>query len=93
MLSAILSELVANPLHATLTCPCIMSTPSCLNRVLDTRKGIPITLSLIYMEVARRVGMPMHGVNLPSHFLLRPDSKDLEVFVDAFHGPNPPLHA
>jgi len=38
---------------------------SCLDEVLATRKGIPITLSLIYMELARRVGVEMVGVNLP----------------------------
>merc|ERR1711976_385671 len=40
---------------------------SCINRVMETRRGIPITLSLVYMEVARRLGVGMHGVNMPSH--------------------------
>lgn len=57
---------------------------SCLNRVIETRTGIPITMSLVFMELARRVGLSMHGVNLPSHFLLRPDSDELAVFVDAY---------
>lgn len=46
--------------------------------------GIPITLSLVYLEVARRVGLPMAGVNLPLHFMLRPAVGELEVLVDAF---------
>jgi len=58
---------------------------SCLNRVLETRTGIPITMSLVFMELARRVGLSMHGVNLPSHFLLRPASDELAVFVDAYN--------
>ena len=64
---------------------------SFLNEVLDRRTGIPITLALIYMEVARRAGLPVEGVNFPGHFLLRcparrglPDAEDL--IIDAFHG-------
>ncbi|GFR45781.1 hypothetical protein Agub_g7235, partial [Astrephomene gubernaculifera] len=45
---------------------------SCINLVLERRKGIPITLALVYSEVARRVGLPMRGVNLPGHFMLQP---------------------
>ena len=44
---------------------------SCLNEVLDRRIGIPITLALVYMEVARRAGLPMEGVNFPGHFLVK----------------------
>ncbi|HEX3644576.1 MAG TPA: transglutaminase-like domain-containing protein [Vicinamibacterales bacterium] len=44
---------------------------SFLNEVLDRRTGIPITLSLVYMEVARRAGLPIEGINFPGHFLLR----------------------
>ena len=44
---------------------------SFLNEVLDRRTGIPITLALVYMEVARRAGVDVQGVNMPGHFLLR----------------------
>ena len=44
---------------------------SCLNEVLDRRVGIPITLSLVYIEVARRAGLRVDGVNFPGHFLVR----------------------
>src|SRR5688572_29509537 len=44
---------------------------SCINEVLDRRTGIPITLSLIYMEVGRRAGLHIDGVNFPGHFLVR----------------------
>lgn len=62
---------------------------SFLNEVLDRRTGIPITLALVYLEVARRAGVPAEGVNFPGHFLVRcrveaPRSKDL--IIDAFHG-------
>ena len=64
---------------------------SFLNEVLERRTGIPITLALLYMEVARRAGLPVEGVNFPGHFLLRcparrvlPDAEDL--IIDAFHG-------
>lgn len=56
---------------------------SYLHEVLDRRSGIPITLSIVVMEVGRRVGVPLHGVSMPGHFLLR-DKVDPEVFVDAF---------
>lgn len=44
---------------------------SCLNKVLDDRAGIPITLSVVYMEVARRAGVRVEGINFPGHFLVR----------------------
>src|SRR5205085_8407373 len=44
---------------------------SFLNEVLDRRTGIPITLALLYMEVARRAGLHVQGINFPGHFLLR----------------------
>lgn len=58
---------------------------SMLNEVLDRRKGIPITLALIYLEIARRIDFPMVGIALPGHFLIRPNRQDMEIYVDAFH--------
>jgi regulator of sirC expression with transglutaminase-like and TPR domain len=58
---------------------------SFLNEVIDRRIGIPITLSLIYLEVARRLDFPMVGINMPGHFLLRPSFEDAGIFVDAFN--------
>jgi len=65
---------------------------SCLNAVLDRRTGIPITLSLVYIEVARRAGLRSEGVNFPGHFLVRvlpdlhTDDPDEGLIVDPFHG-------
>jgi regulator of sirC expression with transglutaminase-like and TPR domain len=61
------------------------SRNSFLNDVIDSRLGIPITLSLVYLEVARRIDFPMIGVGMPGHFLLRPDIPDMDIFVDAFN--------
>lgn len=58
---------------------------SFLNQVLERRVGIPITLSLVYLELAQRVGFPMAGVSLPGHFLIRPTLDDMAIFVDPFH--------
>jgi regulator of sirC expression with transglutaminase-like and TPR domain len=58
---------------------------SFLNDVLDRRRGIPITLSLVYTEVARRASLPAYGVGFPGHFLARVDG-EAGVVVDAFHG-------
>lgn len=64
---------------------------SFLNEVIDRRTGIPITLALVYMEVARRAGVRVEGVNFPGHFLLRcPARRGLvqtdDLIIDAFHG-------
>ncbi|MBK9178159.1 MAG: transglutaminase family protein [Acidimicrobiales bacterium] len=57
---------------------------SFLDEILDRRTGIPLSLSLLTMEVGRRIGVPLAGVGMPGHFLLR--TWDPEVFVDAFDG-------
>src|SRR6266542_5905671 len=64
---------------------------SFLNEVLDRRTGIPITLALLYMEVARRAGLHVEGINFPGHFLLRcPSRPGLpyadDLIIDAYHG-------
>jgi regulator of sirC expression with transglutaminase-like and TPR domain len=56
---------------------------SYLDTVLDRRVGIPITLSVLMMEVGRRIGVPLAGVSMPGHFLVR-DKVDPDVFVDPF---------
>jgi len=58
---------------------------SYLNRVLDRRLGIPITLSTVYLFLGSRLGLPLYGVNLPGHFLLKWRSPDVEFFVDPFN--------
>ncbi len=58
---------------------------SFLNEVIDRRTGIPITLSLVYLAIARRVGLPMVGINMPGHFLIRPVIAEAEICVDPFH--------
>ncbi len=57
---------------------------SYFNEVIDRRTGIPITLSLVYLEVARRIDFPMVGVGMPGHFLIRPEFEEVGIFVDAF---------
>jgi regulator of sirC expression with transglutaminase-like and TPR domain len=59
---------------------------SYLNRVLDTRRGIPISLSIVWLEVARRLKWPAGGVALPGHFIVRLDDPERFVLVDPFHG-------
>jgi len=58
---------------------------SFLNDVLDRRLGIPITLSLIYIELGRRLGLPIHGVALPGHFIVRFEGADPAPFIDPFY--------
>lgn len=59
---------------------------SFLNEVLDRRLGIPITLSLVLMEVARRAGVACEGVGFPQHFLARMPGPSGPILVDAFAG-------
>jgi regulator of sirC expression with transglutaminase-like and TPR domain len=59
---------------------------SYLNEVLDRRIGIPITLSTVYMEVARRAGLEVEGVGLPGHFVVRIRTPLRPLLVDPFHG-------
>ncbi|MCC7354742.1 MAG: transglutaminase family protein [Anaerolineae bacterium] len=58
---------------------------SFLNDVLDRKLGIPITLSVVYMEVGWRVGLPLSGVGLPGHFMVRCDGRGGPILVDPFH--------
>jgi regulator of sirC expression with transglutaminase-like and TPR domain len=57
---------------------------SCLNRVLEIRQGIPITLSLVYIEVARRLAKNVTGVGLPRHFIVRYDDRSYSALIDPF---------
>ena len=59
---------------------------SFLNDVLDRRTGIPITLSTLYMEVGRRLGVRLHGVGMPGHFLVKYVGPDEEIVIDPFNG-------
>ena len=59
---------------------------SYLNEVVDRRTGIPITLSTVYMEVARRAGLEVEGVALPGHFVVRVQTPARPLLVDPFHG-------
>ena len=58
---------------------------SYLNEVLSRRRGIPITLSLLYIEVGKRLGLPLLGVGMPGHFLVRHAGVD-DLFIDPFNG-------
>lgn len=61
------------------------SRNSLLPDVLDRRLGIPITLAVVAMEVGRRCGVPLLGIGMPGHFLVRP-ADDPQRFVDVFEG-------
>ena len=58
---------------------------SYLNQVLARRKGIPITLAVVYMELGRRLKIPLVGIGMPGHFLVRHVDEE-KLFVDPFHG-------
>ena len=59
---------------------------SFFNDVLERRMGIPITLSAVYLEVARRISFPIFGVGMPGHFLVKYGDRTQEFFLDPFNG-------
>lgn len=58
---------------------------SFLNRVLDDRVGIPITLSVIYLEVGWRLHLPVWGIAMPHHFIVGFGSTALPTYIDVFN--------
>jgi regulator of sirC expression with transglutaminase-like and TPR domain len=58
---------------------------SLLDAVLERRRGIPITLSVVMIEVARRLGVGVEGIGMPGHFIVRPSDRE-HVWCDPFNG-------
>jgi regulator of sirC expression with transglutaminase-like and TPR domain len=54
--------------------------------VLTRRLGIPITLSILYIEIARRLSRPVYGVGLPGHFIVAYEDREVRYWIDPFHG-------
>lgn len=59
---------------------------SLLDTVLHTRRGIPITLAVLYMELATEIGLTARGVSFPGHFLVKLHMPEGEVVIDPFSG-------
>lgn len=59
---------------------------SYIHRVLETRRGIPITLTVIFIELARHVGLDAGGVSFPGHFMIRVNLHEGPVMLDPFTG-------
>ena len=59
---------------------------SYLNRVIDRRTGIPISLSVVYLLIGNRLRLPVHGIGMPGHFLVKYESDRYKIFVDCFNG-------
>ncbi len=62
---------------------------SYLNEVIDRKTGIPITMSILYMELGRRIGLPLEGVSFPGHFLVRLKLRGGMLVLDPFSGGAP----
>lgn len=58
---------------------------SFLNDVLDRRLGIPISLSVIYMELGRRRGLPIEGIGFPGHFIVKYARRSEDILIDPYH--------
>lgn len=59
---------------------------SYLHRVLETRRGIPISLAVLYMEMAQQIGLNVHGISFPGHFLMKLSVPNGEIVLDPFNG-------
>ena len=57
---------------------------SFLNEVLERKRGIPITLAIVYIEIGRRIGLPVQGVSFPAHFLVKCRLRDGTVVLDPY---------
>ena len=62
---------------------------SYLNDVIERRRGIPISLSILYMEIGRKIGLPLEGVSFPGHFLVRLSLRGRTLVLDPFSGGEP----
>ncbi len=56
-----------------------------LHRVIERRTGIPISLSTLYLLIGKRLGLPVFGIGMPGHFLVRYESERYQVFIDCFN--------
>lgn len=59
---------------------------SYLHKVLETRRGIPISLAVIYMELAQQIGLDVKGISFPGHFLMKLSVKNGDIILDPFNG-------
>ncbi len=57
---------------------------SFMNRVLERRRGIPISLSALYLILGNRLGLPFHGVGMPGHFIVKYQGDEEPIFLDPF---------
>ena len=57
---------------------------SFLNEVLDRKRGIPLTLAIVYIEIGRRIGLPVQGVSFPAHFLVKCKLREGTVVLDPY---------
>jgi len=56
-----------------------------IHKVLESKQGIPISLSILYILIARRLNLPIYGVPMPAHFILKFDNGEDEIFFDPFY--------
>lgn len=59
---------------------------SYMNRVLDRRRGLPISLSVVCLLIGQRLSLPFHGIGLPGHFIVMYQTPEAEVLFDPYHG-------
>ena len=58
---------------------------SYINKVIDNKTGVPITLSSVYLSISKRLNLPIYGIGMPGHFVVKYQSRGYEVFIDPFN--------
>jgi regulator of sirC expression with transglutaminase-like and TPR domain len=61
------------------------SDNSYMNKVIDRKTGIPVTISVLYLLLAKRLNLPIFGINLPSHFIIKYQDTKEEFYIDPFN--------
>lgn len=59
---------------------------SFLTKVIESRRGIPISLSVLYILIGKRLRMPIYGINLPMHFMISYETENFQSYIDPFNG-------
>lgn len=59
---------------------------SFINKVIESKTGIPVTLSIVYILIAKRLKLPVSGINLPGHFIIKYDNGRDQFFIDPYNG-------
>lgn len=56
-----------------------------LNEILDSKKGLPVSMGVLYLLINEKIGLPLYGINFPFHFILHYNSPDFKTYIDPYN--------